>query len=124
MGLDMYLLGEKSFFPKVAIEDGYKVESHILELGYWRKHPDLHGFIVETFADGIDNCRQIELSVNNIKQIIQAIKDRVLPKTTGFFFGESDSSMDERSIEILEKAIAWVEDEKEEFRSIHYRASW
>jgi hypothetical protein len=27
------------------------------EVGYWRKHPDLHGYIVETFADGVDACQ-------------------------------------------------------------------
>lgn len=27
-------------------------------IGYWRKEPNLHGFIVENFADGNDDCRE------------------------------------------------------------------
>jgi len=59
MGLDMFLHGEKYFWGhngKRPKEDGFEVKEHILELGYWRKHPNLHGYIVQTFADGKDEC--------------------------------------------------------------------
>ena len=32
--------------------DGYPVTSTRIDLGYWRKHADLHGYVVNTFADG------------------------------------------------------------------------
>lgn len=126
MGLDMYLEGKKHLgFNKTQTEDGFELKEKTLELGYWRKHPNLHGYIVQNFAGGKDECQEIELSEENINQIIQAIKDKALPHTTGFFFGSSDESDDQPSIEILEKALAWLKTEVTgEWRSIVYQASW
>jgi hypothetical protein len=131
MGLDMYLNGRKYLFtnwhkpethPK---EDGYDIKEKTLSLGYWRKHPDLHGFIVNTFASGEDECQDIDLSAEQLQQIIQAVKDKSLPKTEGFFFGASDGSEDQETIETLEKAVAWIAArEKYESRDVIYRASW
>jgi hypothetical protein len=56
MGLDMYLTGEKFLMTRNLEEDGFRLRSKTLELGYWRKHPNLHGYIVQTFADGTDEC--------------------------------------------------------------------
>jgi hypothetical protein len=135
MGLDMYLKGNKFFWTDWEVpennrtEDGFRVDEMELRLGYWRKHPNLHGFIVQTFADGVDECQEIELSVKQCREIIQAVKEKRLPKTTGFFFGESDGSEDEETIEIFEKAIKWVSDtppdeKQKSIRSIVYQASW
>jgi hypothetical protein len=54
MGLDMYLKGEKLVMNTSLDlrEDGFRLSSKTLDLGYWRKHPNLHGYIVQTFADG------------------------------------------------------------------------
>ncbi len=47
MGLDMYLTGEKFLMPDFQNrsidlqEDGFRLRSKTVELGYWRKHPDL-----------------------------------------------------------------------------------
>jgi hypothetical protein len=129
MGLDMYLTGEKfimSTSPHPQ-EDGFRLRSKTLELGYWRKHPNLHGYIVQTFAGGKDECQEIDLGVDHIRTIIAAIKDRELPHTTGFFFGASDPSKERlaEDIAIFERALAWVEtDEPGIFRSVGYRASW
>ena len=126
MGLDMYLEGKKNLgFNKTQTEDGFELKEKTLRLGYWRKHPNLHGYIVQNFAGGKDECQEIELSEENINQIIQAIKDKALPHTTGFFFGSSDESYDQPSIEMLEKALAWLKTEViDEWRSVVYQASW
>jgi hypothetical protein len=140
MGLDMYLNGEKFFWtdwdhpennPK---EDAFRLKSKTLELGYWRKHPNLHGYIVNTFADGKDECQDIYLSVDDIDNIIEAVKNNKLPVTDGFFFGKSydegvpgwtKAEVDAETIEILEKAKAWVsEKEKNTSRDVIYKASW
>lgn len=130
MGLDMYLTGEK-FIMNTSLspqEDGFRLSSMTLELGYWRKHPNLHGYIVKTFADGKDECQSIDLGVpDRIRTIIAAVKARELPDTTGFFFGVSDSSEERmaKDIAIFEKALEWLEtDEPGIFRSVIYRASW
>ena len=129
MGLDMYLTGEKFIMGSSGLnpqEDGFRLRSKTLELGYWRKHPNLHGYIVQTFAGGKDECQTIDLS-DHIRTIIAAVKARDLPDTTGFFFGVSDSSQEQidQDIAIFERALAWVEtDEPGIFRSVRYRASW
>lgn len=115
MGLDMYLTGKVSVWrnwedeSKDLKRDGFRVTGLELELGYWRKHPDLHGFIVQTFADGKDECQEIPLSSEQLIEIIEAVKNKALPKTGGFFFGESDGSEDEETIQILQAAIQWLE---------------
>ena len=130
MGLDMYLTGKKIVMDaRLNLrEDGFPVGSKTLELGYWRKHPNLHGYIVQTFADGLDECQNIDLGVpDRIRTIIATVKARELPDTTGFFFGVSDSSEErmEEDIAIFERAIAWLEtDEPGILRLVTYRASW
>jgi hypothetical protein len=129
MGLDMYLTGKKLVMNASLNlrEDGFPLRSKTLDLGYWRKHPDLHGYIVQTFAGGKDECQNIELGVNRIRTIIAAVKARELPHTTGFFFGASDESQEQidQDIAIFVRALAWLEtDEAGIFRSVVYRASW
>lgn len=128
MGLDMYLKGQKYFWGLNGIrpkEDGFEVAEHVLQLGYWRKHPDLHGYIVQTFAEGKDECQDIELCSADLQKIIAAIHAKELPHTEGFFFGHSDETDTEPSLKILEGAIKWLEvKEKDIMRSVIYRASW
>jgi hypothetical protein len=115
MGLDSYLSGRKFYWSILSDdprkEDGFEVEQIDLRLGYWRKHPDLHGFIVNTFADGRDECQEIELSGENLRTIAEAVIGRRLPRTSGFFFGESYDTDEQRQndLKILTRAIAWVE---------------
>lgn len=131
MGLDMYLCGEEFFWTnwehpeKNLKKDGFKVTGMRLELGYWRKHPNLHGFIVKEFADGVDECQEIELTQDDLLAIIKATKEHNLPATEGFFFGESSAGDDEPTIEIIQKALAWLNTEQKGIsKSVKYRASW
>lgn len=131
MGLDMHLNGEKYFWTnwqepeKNIMEDGFRVKEKQLDLGYWRKHPNLHGYIVATFADGKDECQSIYLPEEAMLNIIDAIKGKRLIPTKGFFFGESDGSEDEESIAIFEKAIEWLKARcGGESRTVYYKASW
>lgn len=59
MGLDMYLEGKEH------------IGGETVELGYWRKHPDLHGYIVGTFADGKDICQEIPLAVQDMERSLK-----------------------------------------------------
>lgn len=131
MGLDMHLTGEYYIFQdwenpdNNQYEDGYRLKSRRFDLGYWRKHPDLHGFIVETFSDGIDDCKAIHLGTTEIELIIDTIKEDRLPHTEGFFFGESTNDEEQKteSIELLSKALLWLRADITH-RSIYYQASW
>src|SRR5690606_24667712 len=100
---------------------------HILRLGYWRKHPDLHGYIVQNFANGEDRCQQISLEIDDIRQIINAIRNDELPFTEGFFFGESENDDEQKNntIVVFENALKWVQtDDGRTWRSVYYQASW
>lgn len=126
MGLDMYLNGEKFFYNRRE-EGKHPKIGEIYEMAYWRKHPDLHGFIVQTFADGIDDCKRIWLSDENIETIIKVVKDGSLPHTEGFFFGESDNDEEQRNedVQLLEDALAWVRTKEDDvWGSLIYHASW
>lgn len=118
MGLDMYLTGKKFYWTNWQdasankTEDGFEVRDMSLQLGYWRKHPNLHGFIVNTFAGGKDECQEIPLSFDDLQTIIDAVKSQSLPATEGFFFGKSEDSEEQRleDVKILEDAKAWLKD--------------
>lgn len=145
MGLDMYLEGRKFHMGagpdfKRPEEDGFPLREKILELGYWRKEPDLHGYIVDKFADGKDECQDIYLSAENMEDIRAAVRERRLPHTTGFFFGASCDpesqdpqerewalQFEKEADEIFAKAIEWLnagKGDREVWRSVYYRASW
>jgi hypothetical protein len=86
MGLDMYLVGHhyntayKDDVPRPMLDNKYHIESMNVDLGYWRKHADLHGYIINTFAKGVDECQKIELSEDDLDKIIKAIKNDELQK--------------------------------------------
>jgi hypothetical protein len=121
----MYLIGDRYFINSDRLRG--ELQSERYDLGYWRKHPNLHGFIVKTFADGVDACQEIGLSVEDIRSIIDAVRDRQLPETTGFFFGESDDRDEQiaEDTQILEEALKWLQaEELNVWKSVIYRASW
>jgi hypothetical protein len=117
MGLDMFLFGV------VDDNDEYGARN---ELAYWRKHPNLHGYIVQAFANGVDECQKIPLTAENLKQIILAVKDKNLPNTTGFFFGQSYGDKEELESDLnkLAEALDWLNNNFDENRAVYYRASW
>ena len=136
MGLDMSLYGDKSSWKSTETVDGFPVSSTVLDMGYWRKHANLHGYIVEIFANGEDECQKINLEPENLDQIIDALKNDAIYNevTTGFFFGRSifpgEEGYDEqkaRDIDIFTKAKNWLtanDTSDSEWRSVYYRSSW
>ena len=129
MGLDMYLNSrvyhsgitydenKKMRVRELETVEGYKKKATELEIAYWRKHPNLHGYIVNTF---------------NLNQIADAIEKNELPKTEGFFFGSSEDHEQEKkeNIKIFRDASTWLDKKLVEksqhgdWFSIHYEASW
>lgn len=108
MGLDMNLYGVET--------DGSEIE-----LGYWRKHPNLHEFIVETFAAGVDKCQKIPMSLQDISLTLAAATKDILPETTGFF-RQSGSHHHESTLKTLNAALVWLGENPK--RKVYYRASW
>ena len=135
MGLDMYLTGRKYVGGSLQgddepfrEEDGKPIDSMNLELGYWRKHRKLHGYIVNTFAEGKDECQKINLEGDDLRKIAKAVLTNDLPNTEGFFFGceEIDNTYSDESEEHakqLYEAAKWLEDGDWK-RTVVYQASW
>ena len=164
MGLNMYLSGEKFFVPDYKTlqveyeagkerpspsewrvlgqpvdDDGEPVRSTQLDLVYWRKFAPLHKYIVETFADGVDECQRINLGGADLEMIAEALTDAPLPTNDdfgGFLFGSGDAWDEYRAeaaaiAEKIRAAARWVEavpkhpsGSHAQWRSVHYQASW
>lgn len=115
------------------ILEGFDNPSYIIqEVGYWRKFNALHGFIVDNFANGVDNCQDIWLDYDDVESILKALKDTENPikPVEGFFFGSQD--MDEWYYEDVKKAIEVFEAVLKDMNSgfgkryldFCYQASW
>ena len=128
MGLDMYLEGKRRFWGHAEMEEGYPLSSKGYELGYWRKHPNLHGYIVKKYADGgVDDCAPIELDDAALIDIMAAVRENRLPETSGFFFGTSQESDEQRDhdLAVLTKALFWLQNSAtDDYRTVVYQASW
>ena len=146
MGLDMTLRGHhyntayKDDVPRPKLDDKYDIESMNVDLGYWRKHADLHGYIVKTFAKGVDECQKIELSEKDLDKIIMAIReDKLVKDHSGFFFGNStengyyEKEEKDNAISTFERAKTFLKEGEKMIkecnlfmhpRYVYYQASW
>jgi hypothetical protein len=93
MGLDMFA---HTITEKPASEVDFETENHE-QLHYWRKHPDLHGWMEQLYrekggAAASFNCVRMVLTAPDLDRLEADIKESRLPDTQGFFFGESDGS--------------------------------
>jgi len=156
MGLDMYLYGslyvggeyrhDGSIIDIAEAEGMYcgnaisvpvsDISSISLRVGYWRKANAIHNWFVTHHADGVDNCRQIPLCLDDLKELkglcLEVLADhtkaeKLLPSTSGFFFGSTAygewyfSDLEE-TVKIIDKAI--LMDAKYNGLDFYYRASW
>lgn len=87
------------------------------ELAYWRKHPNLQGWMEQLWRergcpgaqddDPVFNGVELELDWEAIDRLEQAIRDGELPTTQGFFFGaDSDEHYRDRDLEFCRLARA------------------
>jgi hypothetical protein len=92
------------------------------ELAYWRKHPNLQGWmeslwkkkmheanqeLPESQWDSSFNGIELELTAADLDALERAVKKRQLPPTSGFFFGEdSDRYYYNHDLEFIKKARA------------------
>lgn len=92
------------------------------ELAYWRKHPNLHGWmearwIEKLSAQGIKpedspwgssfNGVELELTLEDLEDLERDIRERQLPSTQGFFFGNnSDDHYRQQDIDFIYQARA------------------
>ena len=123
MGLDQYATARKGEPRKD--EEGYVYYDDSMELAYWRKHPNLQGWMedlwIEKGSPGIDdtqsgsmfhasfNCIDLELTLEDLDSLEESLDEAALPETSGFFFGEnSDDHYAEADREFIREARAAI----------------
>lgn len=174
MGLDMYLHAtasrthsryEKDVLPlhyegpfqrfeQSQHDRNYLSTETNCQVGYWRKFNALHKYIVDTFAEGVDECQRIELGRKEIEQILELLQKinrdnamELLPPSSGFFFGSQEIDEwymrdVEYSIKVFQLALDFLNEEMSQtkenqfvfnkdnpfkeykYREIYYQASW
>ncbi|GHF70152.1 phosphoglycerate kinase [Seohaeicola zhoushanensis] len=105
MGLDMYA---KITAEKLDTEVDFTV-TESTEIHYWRKHPDLHGWMEQLYFDkggsaDCFNCVGVVLTAFDLDRLEKAIHAKELPDTAGFFFGDSDGSECDDDLAFIAKA--------------------
>ena len=117
-------------FPSKCVYNDYQV-------GYWRKANAIHNWLVENCADGVDDCREVYVSRDKAKELLDlcnkvladhSLAESELPTTKGFFFGSQE--YDEWYFEdieytkhIMEKVLSFLCEERYDY-SLIYCASW
>jgi hypothetical protein len=121
MGLDMYAYvahkaGHRDeYYDKGdwddTVKDFVSPVTKPREIAYWRKHPNLHGWMRDLWEsqgnEGDFNGDELELTWADLDALEQAVTHGQLPGTSGFFFGEdSDSHYRESDLEFIKNARA------------------
>ena len=111
MGLDMYAYAAAKAYDHTS-------ESDSRELAYWRKHPNLHGWMEQLWHekgipaasdDPMFNGVELELTWEDLDRLEADVKNGHLPATRGFFFGDgSDEYYREQDLEFVRKARAEI----------------
>ena len=126
MGLDMYAFSTKAK-PKSEVDfetKNFKPE----EVHYWRKHPNLHGWMENLYRDkGGDpnaafNGECVVLTNDDLEDLEHDLKHWDLPETTGFFFGQS--SLDDETLNDDLEFVRKARTEIENGRTVYYTSWW
>jgi hypothetical protein len=121
MGLDQY-----AYLASKADTD-YDDTSR-QEIAYWRKHPNLQGWMENLFYEKGGDCNtfngvELELTWDDVDKLEKDIRSGVIAKmdTKGFFFGEPSDDY------YYEKDLQFCIDAKAECflgRKVFYNSSW
>jgi hypothetical protein len=104
----------KLLFPELA---GSRVDQVRAELCYWRKFNALHHWFVENVQGGVDDCREAEVTVDQLKELRDLLNQvlasrqqapELMPVRDGFFFGSTDYS--DSYFSEVERTRNWLDD--------------
>jgi hypothetical protein len=150
MGLDMYAYvatraGQQNDFYEGAsldVDTGELVNQIVTkpcEIAYWRKHPNLHGWMeklwlrkngfssdlgdqfIEDKRPPSFNGIELELTAQDLDELEQVLLDGRLPYTQGFFFGKPADN------HYLDNDLAFVQSARAELflgLRVFYNSSW
>jgi len=111
MGLDQYANARRG--EAIVDDEGYTYYEDSMELAYWRKHPNLQGFMQELYyekgGEGEFNCVDVELTLEDLDSLEATLDNEALPETVGFFFGgNADDHYAEADREFIVQARAAI----------------
>lgn len=123
MGLDMFACTT----PEKPLSAVDFTTTRWAELYYWRKHPNLHGWMEDLYrakggsADSF-NCVHVQLNEADLDRLETDIRKKRLPHTEGFFFGASDGSKSEMEADLA--FIAKARQALADNLTVYYGSSW
>ena len=122
MGLDQYATARRG--EGTIDEDGFTHYKDSIELAYWRKHPNLQGWMEDLWlakgGEGEFNCVDLELKIEDLDLLEQSLDESALPETVGFFFGANSADhYSEQDREFIVQARASI---KQGYKVIYH--SW
>ena len=145
MGLDMYL-SKKTYVKNWAHkEDKHRVvvttndqtrldikpervTDVVEEVMYWRKVNAVHAWFVENVQDGIDECQESSVTIEQLDKLAticeKVVRDKnpeLLPSQGGFFFGSTE--YDEYYYQEIEDTAKVLREEIKNNQE-DYQASW
>jgi hypothetical protein len=123
MGLDMYAYVAAKADQQNDFYDGAHYDAEVgdyvnpnitkpREIAYWRKHPNLHGWMEKLAQDkGLEydsfNGIEMELTHKDLDELERAVTHKQLPTTGGFFFGNpADEHYYKSDLEFVKNARA------------------
>jgi hypothetical protein len=132
MGLDMYAYTaaragqQDEFYETGDYADGEFVNATVTkprELAYWRKHPNLHGWMESVWKRRLHEANkhepedtgwgstfngiELELTAEDLDELERAVTHGQLPSTGGFFFGNNaDEHYRDADLEFVKNARA------------------
>jgi hypothetical protein len=97
------------------------------EIHYWRKSPNLHGWMHKLYQDNGGkseefNLDNVVLTLEDLDQLESDVRGGRLPNTTGFFFGQS--SNDQSEIDDNLDFITKAREEINKGKVVYYTSWW
>ena len=119
MGLDMYAYVAKKNNEMRDYYESYDYETDSgpvvkpREIAYWRKHPNLHGWMHKLWNEkghsGDFNGDELELTWEDLDRLEYVVKRQELPGTSGFFFGnDADDHYRDQDLKFINEARAEI----------------
>jgi hypothetical protein len=115
MGLDQYAYKVKKGIIKSAIPSDKQIPSdELVEIAYWRKHPNLHGWMERLYdskgGDGMFNCEFVQLTESDLIKLQEDILQRALFEASGPFWGlNSDEEYRKDDLTFIQAALDSIE---------------
>ena len=131
MGLDMYAYVAKKKDELKEYYENYNWEKDSSsipkprEIAYWRKHPNLHGWMHKLWNErghsGDFNGDELELTAEDLDRLEFVVEQGKLPGTSGFFFGnDADDHYRAQDLKFIQEARA----ELIAGGKVFYNSSW